>query len=63
MIKLNLPNTKYNISYSSAMKKDLKRAEKRGYDMTEIAKVIFKLANDEVLELARTGTHSDLFKK
>ena len=101
MTKLNLPCTKYKIAYSSTMKKDLKRAEKRGYDMKEIALAIFKLANDEpleerysdhalegnwsghrelhirpdwlliyqkkedilVLELARTGTHSDLFKK
>jgi len=50
MIKLNLPDTKYNINYTSAMKKDLKRAEKRGYDMKEIAEIIFKLANDEPLE-------------
>ncbi|MBR4598832.1 MAG: type II toxin-antitoxin system YafQ family toxin [Treponema sp.] len=101
MIKLNLPDTKYNINYTSAMKKDLKRAEKRGYDMKEIAEIIFKLANDEpleeryhdhnlegnwaghrelhirsdwlliyqkkdnllILELTRTGTHSDLFGK
>ena len=83
------------------MKKDLKRAEKRGYNMKEIAEIIFKLANDEpleeryhdhslegnweghrelhirpdwlliyqkkdnllILELSRTGTHSDLFGK
>lgn len=101
MKKLNLPNTKYNINYTSTMKKDLKRAEKRGYNMKEIAEIIFKLANDEILEeryhdhslegnweehrelhirsdwlliyqkkdnllileLSRTGTHSDLFGK
>jgi mRNA interferase YafQ len=32
------------------MKKDMKRAQKRGYNMEEIAKVISKLANDEPLE-------------
>ena len=32
------------------LKKDLKRIQKRGYDMQEIAKVIEKLANDELLE-------------
>ena len=101
MKKLNLPNTKYNINYTSTMKKDLKRAEKRGYNMKEIAEIIFKLANEEpleeryhdhnlegnwaghrelhirpdwiliyqkkdnllILELSRTGTHSDLFGK
>ena len=101
MKKLNLPNTKYNINYTSTMKKDLKRVEKRGYNMKEIAEIIFKLANDEpleeryhdhslegnwkghrelhirpdwlliyqkkdnllILELSRTGTHSDLFGK
>lgn len=50
MKKLNLPNTKYNINYTSTMKKDIKRAEKRGYNMKEIAEIIFKLANDEPLE-------------
>ena len=91
--------TKLSINYTTAMKKDLKRVQKRGYDMQEIAKVIEKLANDEqleeryhdhalegnwvghrelhirsdwlliyqkkdnllILELSRTGTHSDLF--
>ena len=93
--------TKYAISFTAAMRKDMKRAQKRGYDMREAAAVILKLANDEalddryhdhalgggwvghrelhirpdwlliyqkrdsvlVLELARTGTHSDLFGK
>ena len=101
MKKLNLPNTKYNINYTSTMNKDLKRAENRGYNMKAIAEIIFKLANDEpleeryhyhslegnweghrelhirpdwlliyqkkdnllILELSRTGTHSDLFGK
>ena len=91
--------TKYTTNYTTSMKKDLKRAQKRGYDMQEIANVIEKLANDEpleeryhdnalegnwtghrelhirsdwlliyqkkenilILELSRTGTHSDLF--
>ena len=42
--------TKLSINYTTAMKKDLKRVQKRGYDMQEIAKVIEKLANDEQLE-------------
>ena len=41
MMKFNLPSTKYEITYSSAMKKD----------------------NLLILELSRTGTHSDLFGK
>ena len=101
MIKLPTTKTKYAVSYTSVMKKDMKRAQKRGYNMEEIAKVISKLANDEpleeryrdhaldgnwsghrelhirpdwlliyqkkenllILELARTGTHADLFNK
>ena len=101
MIKLPTTKTKYAFSYTSVMKKDMKRAQKRGYNMEEIARVISKLANDEpleeryrdhsldgnwsghrelhirpdwlliyqkkdnllILELARTGTHADLFNK
>ena len=32
------------------MRKDLKRAQKRGYDMTEMSNIVLKLANDEPLE-------------
>ena len=37
------------MSFTSAMRKDLKRAQKRGYDMSEISDIILKLANDEPL--------------
>ena len=101
MKKFSTEKTKYTTSYTSTMKKDLKRAEKRGYNMQEFADIVCKLANDEpldehfhdhalegkwvghrelhirpdwlliykkkdnllILELSRTGTHSDLFKK
>lgn len=92
-------NTKYIVHYTNALKKDYRRAERRGYNMREFGEVVSKLANDEplaeryhdhalegnwaghrelhirpdwlliyqkkgdvlVLELSRTGTHSDLF--
>ena len=38
MTKLNLPCTKYKIAYSSTMKKDLKRTEKRGLTATSALK-------------------------
>lgn len=50
MKTFDFEHTKYAISYTSAMRKDLKRAEKRGYKMQEIADVIEKLANSESLE-------------
>lgn len=50
MNKRPITTTKYAVSYTSVMKKDMKRAQKRGYNTAEIAKVISKLANDEPLE-------------
>lgn len=93
--------TKYEVKFTSAMKKDMKKVEKRHYDLILFAEIVGKLANglpldekyhdhelegnwknhrechikpdwlliyqikDEVLilELSRTGTHADLFKK
>ena len=46
MIEFSTKVTKYTLSYTSAMRKDLKR----GYSMTEFADVISRLANDEPLE-------------
>ena len=101
MMQFPTEKTKYTTNYTSAMRKDLKRAQKRGYDMQEFAAVVTKLANDTplderyhdhalegnwaghrelhirpdwlliyqkienllILELSRTGTHADLFKK
>ena len=37
------------MSFTSAMRKDLKRAQKRGYDMSELSDIILTLANDEPL--------------
>lgn len=92
---------KYEIVPSNQFKKDLRLAQKRGYDIDKIKRVIAELANGETLEakyrdhlltgnyggfrechiqpdwllvykidngklilfLARTGTHSDLFKQ
>ena len=91
--------TKYEIKFTSAMKKDMKKVVKRHYDLTLFAEIVEKIANgiplEEkykdhelegnwaghrechikpdwlliyqikndvlVLELSRTGTHSDLF--
>lgn len=93
--------TKYEVRFTSAIKKDMKKVEKRHYDLSLFAEIVEKLANglsldekhhdhelegnwknhrechikpdwlliyqikDEVLilELSRTGTHSDLFRK
>ena len=93
--------TKYEVKFTSAMKKDMKKVEKRHYDLILFAESVGKLANglslDEkyhdhglegnwknhrechikpdwlliyqikddvlILELSRTGTHADLFKK
>ena len=93
--------TKYEVKFTSAMKKDMKKVEKRHYDLSLFAEIVGNLANalplDEkyhdhelegnwknhrechikpdwlliyqikddvlILELSRTGTHADLFKK
>ena len=41
---------KYEIVPSNQFKKDLKLAQKRGYDLEKIKKVIATLANGETLE-------------
>lgn len=41
---------KYEIVPSNQFKKDLKLAQRRGYDLTKIKKVITLLANGEPLE-------------
>ncbi len=93
--------TKYEVKFTSAMKKDMKKVVKRHYDLNLFAEIVDKLANDVpldekyhdhalegnwanhrechikpdwlliyqikddilILELSRTGTHSDLFGK
>ena len=93
--------TKYEMRFTSAMKKDMKKIVKRHYDLNLFAEAVEKLANDQpleerycdhalegkwkghrelhirpdwlliyqikddvlILELSRTGTHSDLFGK
>ncbi len=40
---------KYNVQLTNKFKKDYKLAEKRGYDMNKIKKVIALLSNDEIL--------------
>lgn len=42
--------TKYEIRFASSMKKDMKLAEKRHYDLRLFAEVVEKLANAEPLE-------------
>lgn len=101
IINFSKNKTKYEVFFTSAMKKDIKLMEKRHYDLKQFADIVEKLANglpleekyhdhalegnwqnhrelhirpdwlliyqikDDVLilELSRTGTHSDLFKK
>ena len=48
---------KYEIVPSNQFKKDLKLAQKRGYDMNKIKSVITALANGEVLD-AKYRDHS-----
>ena len=42
---------KYEIVPSNQFKKDLKLAQKRGYDLEKIKKVIATLANGEALDI------------
>ena len=37
--------TKYEVKFTSAMKKDMKKVEKRHYDLSLFAEIIGKLAN------------------
>ena len=41
--------TKYEVKRTTRFKKDYKSAEKRGYDLTEMQKIVTMLANDEPL--------------
>lgn len=53
---------KYTIKPTGKFQRDLKRIQKRGYDISLLTDIIKKLANGElILYLTRTGTHSDLF--
>ena len=88
----------YNIQYSNSFKKDVKTAQKRGFNMKKLKEIISALehgkklpeknrdhsltgnwkgyrdchiepdwiliykVSDNILNLARTGTHSDIFK-
>jgi len=99
MIEFSKSKTKYEVKFTTSMKKDMKKIVKRHYDLKVFSEVIEKLANgiplEEkhhdhelegnwinhrechikpdwlliyqikndvlILELSRTGTHSDLF--
>ena len=37
--------TKYEVKFTSAMKKDMKKVEKRHYDLSLFAEIVGKLAN------------------
>lgn len=58
------------IKTTSKFRKDLKQAKKKGLNMALLQDVVDKLAAGKktgrkdalILTLARTGTHSDLFK-
>jgi mRNA interferase YafQ len=41
--------TKYEVKQTSRFKRDYKAAKKRGYDIPELRKIVFMLANDEPL--------------
>jgi mRNA interferase YafQ len=49
------------IRYSSRFKKDYKVVKKRGYDTRLLEEVLDIKDKELILELTRTGTHSDLF--
>jgi mRNA interferase YafQ len=50
--------------WSGRFKRDVRRAEKRGKDVEKLKSVLslllYRVEGDE-LQLARTGTHADLF--
>lgn len=49
---------KYNIRPTTKFQKDLKRVQRRGYDLSLL---IYEVSDgDLILYLTRTGTHSDL---
>ena len=56
--------SKYTVKPTSQFKKDYKLAMKRGLDISLYWLLIYKLEDNVlILTLARTGTHSNLFKK
>lgn len=55
--------SKYTVKPTSQFKKDYKLAMKRGLDISLYWLLIYKLEDNVlILTLARTGTHSNLFK-
>ena len=53
---------KYTVKPTTKFQRDLKRIQKRGYDISLLTNIIKKLADGElILYLTRTGAHSDLF--
>ena len=56
--------SKYTVKPTSQFKKDYKLAMKRGLDISLYWLLIYKLEDNVlILNLARTGTHSNLFNK
>ena len=53
---------KYTVKPTAKFQRDMKRVQKRGYNISLLTNIIKKLADGElILYLTRTGTHSDLF--
>ena len=50
MTEFSTEKFKYEVNFTSAMKKDFKRIKKRGYNTAEFAYVVRKLADGEPLE-------------
>ena len=50
MMEFSKEKTKYEMRFTSAMKKDMKRIVKRHYDLNLFAEVVEKLANGQPLE-------------
>lgn len=50
-------NNKYQLDYTTAFSKDLKKIKKRGYNLELLNNVVHKLQNDEPLE-AKNKDHN-----
>lgn len=49
-MEFSTKRTKYEVKFTSAMKKDMKLAAKRHYDLNLFAEIVEKLANDLPLD-------------
>ena len=51
---------KYHVRPTKKFQKDLKRVQRRGYDLSLLTEILKKLANGESLEEQRSSAHGKL---